>query len=204
MFINFQLQSRVECFFILIIPDINRAHLILKPKEKYLQQSLTETVVVTKSVNIDSQKAENDKVDTERLTKKSLEEAKIIKKTCDYCGFLFASKANVRRHFEAVHLKLKPFSCHICGYKASDKTLLKIHLKHTHFKEKAACTICEKVYSNPCFNLNSKGSRGAAIPHFCTTVTATLIAAYTSSKNIFWPIRCSLYLRVACIQKMLF
>jgi len=118
---------------------INLVHLKLKPFqcEICLKYFAEKKVLHKHKIKFHGEMAENDKVDTERLTKKSLEEAKIVKKTCDHCGFLFASKANVRRHFEAVHLKLKPWQCEKCTRCFATKGEMTDHFKKAHLRLKA-------------------------------------------------------------------
>ena len=133
--------------------------MILKPKEKYLQQSLTEKVVVTKSVNIDSQKAENDKVDYERLPKKDLEKAKIVKNqkcevTCEICGSLFLYKWSLNRHVNSVHLKLKPFQCKTCLEYFTEKRGLQKHMIKVHEQSST-----ETVVGTKSVNLDSQKTK---------------------------------------------
>lgn len=45
---------------------------------------------------------------------------------CNACGKHFSTKYNLRKHVEALHLKLKPFACPLCAKRFA--------YQHSHFQ----------------------------------------------------------------------
>ena len=63
--------------------------------------------------------------------------------TCDQCDYKAKKKANVKRHVNAVHLKLKPFACLHCYLKFKSKRNMEGHVNAVHLKLKPfACPEC--------------------------------------------------------------
>lgn len=62
------------------------------------------------------------------------------------CGSEYATKFNLKRHVESVHMKLKKFKCQICGVLFSSKQSIKehfhIHMGFMPFK----CVACNKSF----------------------------------------------------------
>ncbi|OMJ83228.1 hypothetical protein SteCoe_15880 [Stentor coeruleus] len=62
------------------------------------------------------------------------------------CGSEYATKFNLKRHVESVHMKLKKFKCQICGVLFSSKQSIKehfhIHMGFMPFK----CVACDKSF----------------------------------------------------------
>ena len=50
------------------------------------------------------------------------------------CNMLFSTKGNAKRHFLAIHRRLKPYCCSICGKRFARKADAKIHLR-THKRQ---------------------------------------------------------------------
>ena len=50
---------------------------------------------------------------------------------CDICGKTFTKPANVKRHQDEAHAKIKRFSCEICSYSCYRRSSLAIHME-TH------------------------------------------------------------------------
>jgi len=52
---------------------------------------------------------------------------------CNACGKQFSTKYNLRKHVEALHLKLKPYTCQTCtktfAYKHSYCQHMQVHLR---------------------------------------------------------------------------
>ena len=65
---------------------------------------------------------------------------------CDDCGKKFGTKKNLKRHHDAVHLKLKE-TCEFCGM-ALVKACLKNHILKFHKGEKIVCKHCGRPFKN--------------------------------------------------------
>merc|ERR1712242_357100 len=66
---------------------------------------------------------------------------------CDVCEKYFV-EANLQRHREAVHLKLRPYECTKCDKKFTDATPLRYHMKlhDAGDTRNYECDICKKTY----------------------------------------------------------
>ena len=52
--------------------------------------------------------------------------------TCNVCGFHFKNKANSVRHFNEVHLRLRPFRCKLCKLRFARKFVFDQHMARQH------------------------------------------------------------------------
>ena len=71
--------------------------------------------------------------------------------SCDECGKICKSKAYLRNHVLAVHIKkTKPPShqCDACGKMFHDKCKVTAHYRMAHLNEPATCEICGKQMKN--------------------------------------------------------
>ncbi|XP_065316740.1 uncharacterized protein LOC135925381 [Gordionus sp. m RMFG-2023] len=68
---------------------------------------------------------------------------------CTVCHKDFEWPSKLRRHFDSVHLRLKPFTCHLCSEKFSSKLGLDGHVSSTHEKRKPyVCPLCPLGYND--------------------------------------------------------
>ena len=68
------------------------------------------------------------------------------------CGKKFKNDRDMKRHFEVVHDRKRPFGCGDCSYTASTRFNLQIHVKRVHERKtiKDTCPYCNK----PCIGLD--------------------------------------------------
>jgi len=67
---------------------------------------------------------------------------------CNDCGASFIGKNHLKRHINAVHLKLKPYECDQCNMSFAKKNHLNAHIKEVHQKIKAyKCQECDELFS---------------------------------------------------------
>ena len=59
---------------------------------------------------------------------------------CSHCGHRLSTRYNLRKHIEATHLKLKPFTCSCCPKAFSYKHSFVNHMK-AHMKEDSAVKV---------------------------------------------------------------
>lgn len=82
------------------------------------------------------------------LSQKTLHDISVTMYCCMYanCGSEYATKFNLKRHVESVHMRIKKFKCETCGTMFSSKQSLKehfhIHLNSMPFK----CISCNKAF----------------------------------------------------------
>ena len=69
---------------------------------------------------------------------------------CDLCGKNFGRRANLNKHRDNVHFKVKKFACSQCDKRFAQKCDLKKHIASVHEKLQFPCDICEKVFSRKC------------------------------------------------------
>ena len=71
---------------------------------------------------------------------------------CDQCNTIFTTRMILKRHIEAVHLKLQFFTCAICQLKFHQVVNLKTHLINVHpsidSKDNFQCTACSANFSD--------------------------------------------------------
>ncbi|GAB0489895.1 hypothetical protein MMPV_001121 [Pyropia vietnamensis] len=66
---------------------------------------------------------------------------------CERCGQLFTERSNRKKHYEAVHLKLRPHGCAICGAEFAAKVNLHKHILSVHNKARPfPCNICSAAF----------------------------------------------------------
>ena len=68
---------------------------------------------------------------------------------CNYCGKGFVDNKTLKRHFQAVHQRLKNHKCDICDKSFAEKANLRKHIKSVHegIKDKE-CLHCGKKFSH--------------------------------------------------------
>ncbi|CAK9291296.1 unnamed protein product [Gordionus sp. m RMFG-2023] len=67
-------------------------------------------------------------------------------KVCNICGKVFAKRLLLRRHFDSVHLRLRPHLCFECGEKFASKDTLAQHIRTIHEKSRPfLCTLCPGI-----------------------------------------------------------
>ena len=73
--------------------------------------------------------------------------------SCNICKKIFSRKDKVVRHYQTVHLKLKPHKCHICNKSFGMRYVLRKHIKMTHQRiannlklKPHKCNICDKSF----------------------------------------------------------
>lgn len=54
---------------------------------------------------------------------------------CPSCGHLFRKKTNLNEHYNAVHLKLRPYKCEVCHQGFGDRKSRRVH-ERSHNKRK--------------------------------------------------------------------
>ncbi|XP_066256635.1 uncharacterized protein [Euwallacea similis] len=73
-----------------------------------------------------------------------------LRRTCEHCGKMFACQANLRRHLNEVHLKLRTYCCQYCSKQFHARSTLTLH-ERTHVGVKNhACNVCGKRFLLPC------------------------------------------------------
>lgn len=74
---------------------------------------------------------------------------KIKKYKCDECAKPFAHLCNLKSHVESIHERLKKFKCNHCSKSFSQITNLKSHVECIHKKlKKFKCDKCPKLFGN--------------------------------------------------------
>ncbi|XP_053668400.1 zinc finger protein 26-like [Anopheles marshallii] len=69
---------------------------------------------------------------------------------CPHCPIRMTHDANLKRHIQAVHLKLITKSCELCGKGLTSKSSLLSHMRSQHGVGKLyECKICSKTYGHP-------------------------------------------------------
>ena len=67
---------------------------------------------------------------------------------CNDCEKCFPDSYKFKRHYDAVHLNLKPFKCHICIKKFRDRSMLGRHTNSVHVMVKGIkCEKCNETFS---------------------------------------------------------
>lgn len=82
------------------------------------------------------------------MSQKLFHDTPITMYCCMYadCGSEYATKFNLKRHVESVHMRLKKFKCQICGILFSSKQSLKEHF-HIHMGSMPfKCVTCNKSF----------------------------------------------------------
>ena len=67
---------------------------------------------------------------------------------CADCTAMFSSNSQLKRHVDAVHLKIKMFACSQCNLKFSENSNLQTHINGVHLKLKSfKCIQCDTQFS---------------------------------------------------------
>ena len=68
---------------------------------------------------------------------------------CDICDKTFPKNCKLKRHYEAVHMKLKPFKCEFCQQNFTQKGDMKRHVESIHQQaEIYECSLCSKIFTS--------------------------------------------------------
>ena len=82
------------------------------------------------------------------LASKQIYDSQITMYCCMYanCGSEYATKFNLKRHVESVHMRIKKFKCQVCETLFSSKQSLKEHF-HIHIGSMPfKCVTCDKAF----------------------------------------------------------
>uniref|UniRef100_A0A7S1XH38 C2H2-type domain-containing protein n=1 Tax=Erythrolobus australicus TaxID=1077150 RepID=A0A7S1XH38_9RHOD len=90
---------------------------------------------------------ERDEVSNERVAA----EVKSARRSlvCKKCGNQFLRQFDLDRHYNATHLRIKPWKCEACGAAFAQKTHLTTHMSMVHLRAKQfPCADCGKLFSS--------------------------------------------------------
>ncbi|XP_037797729.1 zinc finger protein 62 homolog [Penaeus monodon] len=69
-----------------------------------------------------------------------------FKEQCDRCGERYATKTDLLRHINVVHLRILLYNCQYCGERFATSDALRYHRVKMHEKPSFYCQICGKCY----------------------------------------------------------
>ena len=69
-----------------------------------------------------------------------------FKEQCDQCGERYATKTDLLRHINVVHLNILLYTCKICNEKFPTSDALRYHRVKVHEKPSFFCQLCPKSY----------------------------------------------------------
>ena len=69
-----------------------------------------------------------------------------FKEQCDRCGERYATKTDLLRHINVVHLRILLYSCPVCGDRFPTSDSLRYHKVKAHEKPSFYCQVCGKCY----------------------------------------------------------
>lgn len=113
---------------------------------------------------------------------------------CQECGKHFP-KADFKRHYERIHLKLKNYSCDNCDYRCYLKNHLQTHMV-THTRDRRyKCEDCEKTFATRSqVSLHKISVHSEGRPFICDCGKAFKVKGaldkhvkYTHTRELKWP-----------------
>lgn len=69
-----------------------------------------------------------------------------FKEQCDRCGERYATKTDLLRHINVVHLRILLYNCQYCGERFPTSDALRYHRVKLHEKPSFYCQVCGKCY----------------------------------------------------------
>uniref|UniRef100_A0A336K4U8 CSON011303 protein n=1 Tax=Culicoides sonorensis TaxID=179676 RepID=A0A336K4U8_CULSO len=68
---------------------------------------------------------------------------------CGYCSKSFVTHNNLKRHINAVHLRIKSYICEVCGVRFNQRYSLRLHHQELHGTDgRYECNDCGKTYGS--------------------------------------------------------
>ncbi|XP_065365027.1 zinc finger protein 652-like [Calliphora vicina] len=67
---------------------------------------------------------------------------------CPSCGKLFLRSSHLKDHYNAVHLKLRPFKCEFCELAFGDRKTRRVHEKSHTEDRPMTCTVCKRGFNS--------------------------------------------------------
>ena len=67
---------------------------------------------------------------------------------CNYCSFATVTASVMKRHVDAIHLRLKPHKCEHCTYASPHRVTLKRHTRVKHASKPYPCRNCASAFED--------------------------------------------------------
>ena len=152
---NIEAMTTTEEFYENILDDPNAEQIVIIPIRS---RDVTDKLVSSDQVkgdNIldnDRKKVSDKKKKSKKISQKKDKGSSMKiypqKFNCNDCGASFIGKNPLKRHINAVHLKLKPYECDQCNMSFAQKVQLNAHVKIIHQKIKDhKCQDCNTFFS---------------------------------------------------------